>query len=461
MAREMFGIEPDPAQEKVLEAFPHTRQIAMQACTGAGKTCVLALLGLNFLITRPFPKIGATSISGDNLRANLRPEIARLYEQSPFMRKKFEMIGGNIHAREHPETWRLEFRTWAKDANLDQMGAALKGLHADYVMWLADEVGAYPRALLPSLEAIFSGGPKEAHIVAAGNPVSRMGMLYVCCVTNRRFWMVIEITADPDDPQRTSRVSMEHARQQIDQWGRDNPWVRMNVLGKFPLADVNGLIGEDEALASMKRSYSEFHLGESPKILGVDVAAYGDDQSVICPRWGLQVMNFRKFRQISPTMGAGIVVRQATEWSSDAEMIDDTGGFGASWIDQMINLGRPPIRVPFAGQAHNPARFVNKRAEMAFDAVEWIRRGGALPYDAPLLAALTETTYTFQGDRVLLEPKEMVKKRLNGASPDEFDALICTFAEPVAARRSAGAQRKANRLPEYNPFASIDKEVGR
>jgi phage terminase large subunit len=105
--------------------------------------------------------------------------------------------------------------------------------------------------------------------------------------------------------------------------------------------------------------------------------------------------------------------------------IDDTGGFGAGWIDQLRVLGRSPIAVAFSGQAHDRLRYYNKRAEMYFDAIEWIRRGGALPESPELAAALTQTTYSFQGDRFLLEPKEDVKIKLS-FSPDEADAFVLT-----------------------------------
>jgi hypothetical protein len=49
------------------------------------------------------------------------------------------------------------------------------------------------------------------------------------------------------------------------------------------------------------------------------------------------------------------------------------------------------------------------------------------------VAALSQTTYSFRGDRLLLEPKEQLKQRL-GYSPDEGDAFALTFAQPVAAR---------------------------
>src|SRR6476660_4353957 len=78
----------------------------------------------------------------------------------------------------------------------------------------------------------------------------------------------------------------------------------------------------------------------------------------------------------------------------------------------------------------------NKRTEMYFEAVDWIRRGGVLPpgpASQELIAALSRTTYSFRGDRLLLEPKDQVKARL-GYSPDDADAFALTFAQPVAAR---------------------------
>jgi hypothetical protein len=56
----------------------------------------------------------------------------------------FTMIKTEVFANEHPQTWRLEARTWAQDANAEQIGNALGGLRAKYVMWLLDESGAYP-----------------------------------------------------------------------------------------------------------------------------------------------------------------------------------------------------------------------------------------------------------------------------------------------------------------------------
>jgi phage terminase large subunit len=427
MVEDLFGAKPDPWQREALEAFPHSPRMAMKACAGPGKTALLAWLGWNFLLTRPHAMIGATSVNAANLRANLWTD--------------------------HPQTWRLEARTWAQDANAEQIGNALAGLHAKYVMWLLDESGAYPDSIMPVCEAIFAGDPAEAHIVQAGNPTHLSGPLYAACTKARRFWRVIEITADPDDPKRTTRVSVEHARQQIAAYGRDNPWVKVRVFGEFPPASLNALIGPDEVSAAMKRSYSAHQIGNAAKIIGVDVARFGDDESALAFRQGIQAFPFKTYRNLDSTQGAGLVARAWEEFGAHACFIDDTGGFGAGWIDGLRRLGRSPIGVGFAAKP-NDGRYFNKRAEMAFECVQWIRRGGALPESANLLTALTQTTYTFQGDKLLLEPKADLKERI-GFSPDEFDALILTHSHPVTVPDYRPRYRKVE--AEFNPFRESER----
>lgn len=453
MVRDLFGIEPDVWQEEALEAFPHTRRLAMKACAGPGKTAVLAWIGWNFLLTRPHSMVGATSISGDNLKSALWTELARWRSKAPLLIEMFEQTKSEIYAKDAQQTWRMEARTWARDADAEQIGNALAGIHAQYVMWLLDETGDYPESILPVCEGIFNGNPIEAHIVQAGNPTRLAGPLYRACTVARTLWKVIEITADPDDPKRTSRVSVEVAREQIKQWGRDNPYVLVRIFGQFPPADFNALIGPDEVRAAMNRYYRKDEIGQAPLIFGVDVAAYGDDASVIFPRRGIQAYKPMRYRNIDSTQGAGQVNRAWTDLNADAVFIDATGGFGAGWVDQLRNINRHPVGVQFAGKAHHAERYANKRTEMYFDLIQWIREGGALPDIPELLAALTQTTYAFSKGRLLLEPKDDIKKKL-GYSPDDADALALTFAEPVASKvQITGPGRKMQ--SEWDAYASI------
>jgi phage terminase large subunit len=451
MVRDLFDIEPDAWQVEALESFPQSPRLCFKACKGPGKTAVLAWIGWNFLLTRPHPMIGATSISGANLRSNFWTEMARWRNVSPLLQHLFEMTKSAIFAKEHPETWKMEARTWPTDADSTQIGNALAGVHAKYVMWLLDESGDYPDAIMPTCEGIFAGEPVEAHIVQAGNPTKLAGPLYRACTGARNLWRVVEISADPDNPKRTPRVSVEHAREQIQQYGRDNPWVLVNIFGQFPPSSLNALIGPDEVSVAMKRYYREYEIGDAPRILGVDVARFGDDASVIFKRQGVQAYPILKFRNIDSTQGAGQVAREWDDWQADAAFVDASGGFGSGWVDQLRQLGRPPIEVHFSGEPHDKARYYNRRAEMYFEAVAWIKRGGALPECPELLSALCATTYAFKGDRFMLAPKDDVKAKI-GFSPDEADAFALTFAAPVLSRRQ---QERGRRRRPYSAVHDV------
>ena len=451
MVEELFGVTPDTWQRDTLEVFPYRPRIALQACKGPGKTALLAWLSWNFLLTRDNPKMAATSIDFDNLSANLWPEMALWQSKSELLKEKFTWTKTRIVFNERPETWFMDARAWPKSADKQRQADTLAGYHAPYVMFVIDESGSIPLPVLVSAEAALSNCI-EGHIVQGGNPTMLDGMLYAASVDRAR-WHVVEITGDPDDPKRSPRISIEWARDQIKKYGAENPWIRVNVFGRFPQSSINALIGVDEVSAAMKRYYRDHEIGQASRVLGVDVAREGDDKSVIFPRQGIQAFTPSLYRNIDSTQGAGQVSRKWADWNADAAFIDNTGGFGAGWIDQLVLLGRTPIGVHFSGEAHQKSRYYNKRAEMYFDAVEWIKLGGALPDSPDLIRDLVQTTYTHKGDRLILEPKEIVKQKL-GRSPDEADAFVLTFAEPVTPKSQIVLPRRQQ--PVYDPFAEME-----
>lgn len=455
MVRDLFQVEPDVWQLEGLAAFPTSPRMAFKAAKGPGKTAFLAWIAWNFLLTRPNPKCAATSISGDNLADNFWTEMAKWQDRSPLLKSMFTWTKTRIFANSSPEQWWISARTWPKNGDVNRQADTLAGLHADYILFLLDETGGMPEAVMASAEAALSSCV-EGHIIQAGNPTQLSGPLYRACTSSRHLWKVIEITGDPDDPKRSPRISIEWAREQIQQYGKDDPYVRVNVFGQFPEASMNSLIGPEDVDASMNRFYREFQIGNVPKVIGVDVARYGDDSSVIARREGMQAYEMLKFRNLESVQGAGVVNREWLKWGADAAFVDGTGGYGSGWVDQLVVLGQSPIGVAFNSMAHQKDRYANKRAEMMFDLVAWIKRGGALPKDDNLKKALIETTYTLKGDKVIIEPKDALKARLR-FSPDELDALMLTFAEPVAIRSK---QARGQHTSYFDIFSAMDNPSG-
>lgn len=426
---EELGVEElDDFQIETLRAFPHRQRIALKASKGPGKTATLSWCAWNFLATRPHPKIAATSITGDNLSDNLWSEMSKWQSRSTYLKESFTWTKTRIFAKDHPETWFMSARSWSKTADAQQQADTLAGLHADYLLFVIDEAGGVPDAVAAAAEGGLATG-KETKFMIAGNPTMLSGPLYRACHKERNLWFVVTINGDPDNPKRAKRVSAQWAREQIEKYGRENPWVKVNVFGEFPPASLNVLLGRDEVEQAMKRKLRPELYNFQQRRLGCDVARYGDDRSVIFFRQG-------KFAAHEPIVIRGAnttdiamqVAFAKSKWQTESEYVDDTGGWGAGVIDQLILAKHAPIPVNFSGKAADP-RYVNKRAEMYFMAAEWVRAGGALWNSPELLEELTQIQYMFSGGKFQLEDKDQFKNR-TGVSPDLADAFVMTFAHP-------------------------------
>ena len=424
---ECFGVTPDLWQADVLRAFPSNQRLAMKSAKGVGKTTILSWLAWNFLATRINPKIAATSITADNLSDGFFPEMAKWQQRSEFLKHCFEWTKTRIFAKESPEQWWLSARTWPRGADSSQQANTLAGLHADYLLFILDEVGGIPDGVMAAAEAGLSTGI-ETKIIMAGNPTHLSGPLYRAVTTERQLWFVKEITADPDDPNRSTRVDINWARDQITKYGADNPWVLVNVFGRFPPSSLNTLLGPDEVQAAMGKHLREDEYNFAQKRIGVYVARFGSDSTILFPRQGLAAFKPTEMRNARTNDIAARIILAKSRWNSELEIIDDTGGWGAGVIDSMIQAGHSPMPINFAGKATD-SRYLNKRAEMWFLMAEWVKRGGALPQDSQLMRELTTPTFTFVNGKFQLEPKEQINERL-GFSPDRADALCLTFCLP-------------------------------
>lgn len=459
-AQENFSFEPDEWQKDALQSSvrggPFHRLI-MRACTGPGKSAVLAIIGWHrlscFCDKGEHPKGAALSITRDNLSDNLWAEMSKWQQRSEFLTRAFTWTKSAIYANDHPETWFLSARSFAKDADQEAIGRSLSGLHSRYPFVILDETGDMPQAVGKAAEQIFTGNPRDALIAGAGNPTSVDGLLYLVCTKFREQWQVITITADPDDPKRTPRVSAEHAAEQIRLYGRDNPWVMATILGQFPPGGFNNLLTLAEVEAAMARSYRSDLYRHAPKIIGVDVARDGNDRCVIFRRQGQQAFEPKIFRNIKYSDLAGQISQVEDDWQSDGTIVDGTGGYGGSLLDMLEQMNRQARDCQFSGEATNP-RYYNKRAEIWYEMAEWVKSGGALPGAPGLLEELTQVKYGYKGDKIIIEPKEEFKKRI-GRSPDLADALAVTFAfriEPKQPTLPAGMVMRNQQAGEWNPY---------
>ncbi len=454
---QVLGATPDDWQREVLAEISAGRmRIALKASKGPGKSTLLAWILWWWLFTKPRSKVVATSITGDNLRDGLWAEAAKWQAKSPVLQALFSWSAERISANEAPEEWFASARQWAKAADASQQANTLAGIHADHLLFLVDESGGIPDAVVAAAEAglanVSEAEGRTALLVLAGNPTHLSGPLYRACTRERALWWVKEISGDPDDPKRAPRISIEWAREQIAKYGRDNPWVLINVFGKFPPGQSNALLGVEEVTEATRRVLGERDYVDEVKVLGVDVARFGDDRSVLFMRQGRVAFRPTVLRNLDTMALAGQVALVIDKHQPDATFVDVVG-VGAGVVDRLLQLGYPVIGVDSGASPIEGERFLNLRAEMWWKLAEWVKGGACLPDDAELISEATAPTYTFSPDnRLVLESKKDMKKR-GLPSPDKADALAFTFAQPVAhreLRHATGAAPQSARR-DYDP----------
>jgi hypothetical protein len=470
--KEVFGVDPDDWQEECLRALVAGGydKFCLKACKGPGKSCLLAWVIWWFLVCFTHPKILCTSITGENLRDGLWTELAKWRNKSKMLTDLYEWQSDRVYAKAHKETWYASARTWPKDADKTKQANTLAGQHAQHTMVVVDEAGDIPEGVVAAGLAHHSTNDpklKEVHItLMAGNPTALDGALGIACTRDRAKWWVKEITGDPDDPKRAKRIDLKWAREEIEKWGRDHDFTRVNVFGMFPRVQGNKLLGPDQVRRAMDAVFPEGSWDREPRIMAVDVArSLAADRSVLTRRQGPIVFPQKAWRIADLMELASQVAWEFSQWPAQVIFVDMTG-LGAGLHDRLTQLGLPSVGINFGSTPRDAQRFADKRTEMWWDmhmAVKGSgeRAGVALPDDSELLAELIAPTISFnERSRLKLESKEKMKAR-GLSSPDKGDSLVMTWAEPVFAEvtlpgYTRNALNGSGQSQDYDPY--LDRE---
>jgi hypothetical protein len=168
-----------------------------------------------------------------------------------------------------------------------------------------------------------------------------------------------------------------------------------------------------------------------PKVMGVDVARFGENSSTICIRQGRKVYDIEVLPK-QDLMQTAHVVAEAIKRERPIQIFVDGSGIGAGVVDRLRQLNFSVVDVNGGNSSLNP-RFLNKRAEMWWEMKEFIESGNCeLPRDQKLKEELVVVTYDYTDKgRIRLDRKQDIMEDY-GFSPDRADALAMTFAYPVS-----------------------------
>jgi hypothetical protein len=308
-----------------------------------------------------------------------------------------------LYGADHPDSLR---GSYFDGVVLDEVGQMKRFLWGEIVRpMLADRQGW----------SIFIGTPKGVNLFSE---------VYFAAINDRE-WYADRKTAYETDAIEPAEIEAAKRAMSPQAFAQE-------FLCDFFAAVENVLIPLEVVQAAERRDLKPDAYRWAPRIVGVDVARFGDDQSAIARRQGRVAFKIERHHGLSTMSLAGRVAAVATEWGADAIFIDVTGGLGAGPLDRLRELGYPAIAVDFGAAADNP-RCKNKRTEMWVAMAEW-SKDGCLPVDPMLEQELPAATYDYDSSaRLYLAPKEDIKEKI-GRSPDGGDGLSTTFAAPVAPR---------------------------
>jgi hypothetical protein len=414
---------------------------------GIGKSCLTAWLIRWIMDTR----VNATGTVSANTNAQLRAktwsELARWHHLGLTKHLWKLNAGGagsmNMYRIGHSETWRVDAQT-SKEENSE----AFAGQHevTSTSFYIFDEASGIGDKIYEVREGGLTDG--EPMLFDFSNPTRNSGRFKENMVGRHRA-RYIRRHIDSRTVEITNKALF---KQWIEDYGIDSDFVKVRILGQFP--DASSLQFIPTSYFTKNVNLEVVVTPTDPLVMGVDVARFGDDQSVIWLRQGrdAESQGCWVYREVTTMHLAGEVARIAAEKSPDAIFIDG-GGVGGGVVDRCRQLGMEVIEVNF-GEKATQTGAANMRAQCWINLKDALKDGIRLPDDPDLRTDMTSVEYGYDPrNNVLLEKKEHMKAR-GLMSPDKCDALALTYAFPVLPNRAGyGGEQYAKTQSEYDPLA--------
>lgn len=322
-----------------------------------------------------------------------------------------------------------------KPADHDSDG--FQGTHRRHVLVILDEACGVPESLYIGAESITTN--EHCRIVAIGNPDNPTGPFADACKPGSG-WNVIKVSTF-DTPNFTGETipeylrdllpSKEWAEDRLKKWGADSPMYKSKVLGEFPDSAEDTLIPLSWIVRAQAKDI-EPRKGSVSK-LGVDVARFGTDRSVIYHFHDgrLRLQSDTNGEPTTQTAGRAIVAWRECRVT---DINVDGVGVGAGVVDTLDEDGYPVNDMQAGGGSNEPKRFVNARAEWYWNLRTMFERDeiDLDPDDEELAAQLSSLRYVYtRRGQIQIESKDDMRKR-GMPSPDRADAAMLACNEPIA-----------------------------
>lgn len=417
---------------------------------GVGKSAFVSWIIYFLMSTRVDTRGAVTASTQYQLEDKTWPELAKWHNLA-LNRHWFKWSATGLTFAAYPEEKQKNYKTTAATVS-ETNTEAFAGLHNEgkTIFAIFDEASGVHQKIWEVVEGMLTDG--EAFFFAYGNPTRPEGEFADCFDKHSALYRTRHI-----DSRQVSHTNKTALQDTIRKYGIDSDEVKVRIRGLFPSQSFNGFISVDGVRDAQQREL--WADSEAALIMAVDVARFGNDESVIGFRQGRDARSRAplRFRGLTTVKLADIAMHQADIHRPDAIVIESTG-IGAGVIDIMKDRGYRVVEVHPGAAAFDYEHYANRRAENWALMRDAIYDFLCLPDDPDLFKQLTTILYTLDraGQKILLESKEDMKKR-GLPSPDVADTLSLTFGVKVARRdrtqrHAAERQSRFTALMDDNPL---------
>ncbi len=333
-AREVLKFDPDEWQRDALMDLAANPKVAIKSGQGVGKTGLEAVALLWFLCCYPYPRIVATAPTKQQLHDVLWSEVSKWQSRSPLLSVILKWTKTYIYMVGNEKRWFAVARTATKPENM-------QGFHEDNMLFIVDEASGVADPIMEAILGTLSG--ENNKLLMCGNPTKTSGTFYDAFHADRAMYKYHTVSSA--DSQRTNKQNIEVL---IRKYGRESNVVLVRVFGEFPKQEDDVFI----MLSSIEQCGSKVYelpedKGMSYIMFGVDVARFGDDETVIYrnAKGKLKMVVKRQGQDLMATVGDIVAqykmaIKEFPEYTGRIYVnIDDTG-LGGGVTDRLKEVKR-------------------------------------------------------------------------------------------------------------------------
>ena len=449
--KDAIDVTPSNQQIQLLSSFANGKRHTVRSGHGTGKDASAAWLILNFMATRPYSKVVCTAPTNRQLADVLWSELSKWLRKSIF-KDEFVIQTDKLFHKESPKEWWCRAVSPSVKASKEEQAETLAGFHGDHLLIIADEASGIPDPVFIPLEGAMT--QEDNIVLLIGNMTRNSGYFYDSHFdkTQAPKWNKLHW-----DSSQSTIVKKDYVEYMSEKYGIDSNVYRIRVLGDPPLEDDKTFIPLAWAISCIGNKLDIST--DEPSYLGVDVARYGEDSSVILPRQGLKINPWISFQGLNTIDLGGHVIEAVRETQAEGVGVDEIGvGAGlVDWLQKLPDGRRKVFGVNVAMKSSDQHRFHRLRDELWWEMREKCRKQaywfpGASKKEEDMSNELANELsclfYEFDTNGAyVIESKRLAKAR-GIKSPNIADALsISEYFHNSAYRIFRGAKKERKVRP--------------